>query len=102
MRLILTTQPAIYSDHLSAEAEQLLWLGTRNPDGQYRYSVDVLTQALGLFNEKLLQVCRATNTECVDLAAVMNGNEHYFYDDVHFNELGAHTVAELLASYLHR
>lgn len=100
VRLLLTTQPAIYSDHLSAEAMQLLWLGTRNPDGQYRYSVDVLMQALGLFNEKLLQVCRATDTECVDLAGTMNGDERYFYDDVHFNEPGARAVARLLADYL--
>ena len=30
----------------------------------------------------------------------MNGDERYFYDDVHFNELGAQTVAKLLADYL--
>lgn len=100
VRLLLTTQPAIYSDHLSEEAEHLLWLGTRHPAGQYRYRVDVLARALGLFNEKLLQVCRATDTECVDLAAAMNGDERYFYDDVHFNEQGARAVAALLADAL--
>ena len=30
----------------------------------------------------------------------MNGDERYFYDDVHFNEAGAQVVAELLADYL--
>jgi lysophospholipase L1-like esterase len=62
--------------------------------------VDVLARALNLFNKKLLQVCRATDSECVDLAAAMNGDERYFYDDVHFNEPGARVVAALLADYL--
>ena len=102
VRLILATQPAIWHESLSNEAERLLWLGyfgeVQLPSG--RYTMPVLTQGLALFNQKLLEVCRATGTECLDLAAALNGDEGAFYDDVHFNEQGAQKVADVLADYL--
>ncbi len=102
IRLILTTQPVIWNDHLSPEAEQLLWYGMTPPPEHSRYTPAALARAMDQFNERLLAVCRTTDTECIDLAAAINGDERYFYDDVHFNELGAQTVAKLLVEYLAR
>lgn len=96
LRLVLATQPAIYSDELSPEAADLLWFGMQ-AGGERRYSVDVMMTALNLFNARLLATCRAGGAVCVDLAAEMSGVERYFYDDVHFNEAGARAVAEVLA-----
>ncbi len=100
--LILTTQPVIWKDHLSPEAEQLLWFGMTPPPEHSRYTPAALARAMDQFNERLLAVCRTTDTECIDLADAINGDERYFYDDVHFNELGAQTVAKLLVEYLAR
>lgn len=101
-RIILITQPFIYSDMISEEAERLLWLGNlgdRNyPTG--RYTPSVLAEALDAFNERLLQVCATHQLDCLDLAKDMNGNEAYFYDDVHFNEAGSKYVAEQVSEYL--
>lgn len=102
VRLILVTQPAIWSDHLSEEGESLLWTGIYGdreaPSG--RYSPEVLIQAMRLFNRRVFDVCAVYGVECVDLAGPMSGNEMYFYDDVHFNELGSRVEAEYLAAYL--
>lgn len=98
VRLLLMTQPVIWSDHLSEDAKQRLWLGMRIPDG--RYEPHALLEAMNRFNQKLLDVSRETGTEYVDLASSMNGMEAYYYDEVHFTELGARVVADLLADYL--
>ncbi len=102
IRLILTTQPVAWSDHISGEAESLLWIGfygdKESPMG--RYSVKALAEAMNLFNERLLAVCKHYKVMCVDLASKMRGNERYFYDDAHFNELGSSKVAEILAAFL--
>ncbi len=65
-----------------------------------RYSPKILRDAMDQFNNRLLSVCAVYNIECIDLATEMNGNELFFYDDVHFNERGADKVAELVANYL--
>ena len=102
VRLILVTQPAIYSDELSDETQRLLWLGFRGnraaPDG--RYDPAVLAGGLDMFNQTLLNVCSAQKIDCIDLASSMNGDERYFYDDVHFNEAGSRHVAEQISAYL--
>ncbi|MGH7774854.1 MAG: SGNH/GDSL hydrolase family protein, partial [Candidatus Binatia bacterium] len=102
IHLILTTQPVAWSDHISGEAESLLWMGLygdkESPMG--RYSVKALAVAMNLFNQRLLAVCKHYKVMCVDLAGNMRGNERYFYDDAHFNELGSSKVAEILAAIL--
>jgi lysophospholipase L1-like esterase len=98
LRLILVTQPAIWHEELSPEIQQNLWLGFRGdfavPDG--RYSPTDLLQGLEQFNQVLLDICTQEKVECVDLTAEMNGQEKYFYDDIHFNVAGSDKVADLL------
>lgn len=102
IRLVLTTQPMVWSASTSDEMESLLWMGVtgdfRNPTG--RYTIEVLAEALGQFNERLLEVCADHDIECVDVAGAVSGNETLFYDDMHFNEVGSQAVAESLADYL--
>ncbi len=102
IRLIMTTQPVIYSDTISPQAESLLWMAYYGhiEDAIGRYSPKILRDAMDQFNNRLLSVCDIYNIECIDLATEMNGNELFFYDDVHFNERGASKVAELVANYL--
>lgn len=102
VRLIFATQPAVWHENLSPEMERLLWFGIRGdieqPDGRYT-PMDLLA-GLAQFNQTMLDFCREQGVECVDLAAEMNGQEAYFYDDVHFNKAGSAKVAELLGEYL--
>ena len=104
VRLILVTQPVVWHEEISPQMIDLLWFGHRgeleNPNG--RYAIPDLLWAITQFNQTLLDVCGRTQTECVDLAFVMNGHEPYFYDDVHFNEAGARAVADHLANYLQK
>ena len=103
-RLILATQPVLWSDRLSPEEENRLWLGGVGIflDAQVDtyYTARALRAAMDKYNRALLEACTHEGVECIDLSAEMSGNGKYFYDDVHFNEAGSHAVAEIIASYL--
>lgn len=100
--LVLVTQPVLWAEELSPAAERLLWLGyygeREAPAGRYRPAV--LLEGMTRFNERLLSVCREQELFCFDLASEMSGNESFFFDDVHFTELGSARAASLLADYL--
>jgi lysophospholipase L1-like esterase len=102
LRLILATQPVIWSDSLSQEAERLLWAGIYGDylDPKGRYEIDALATGMARYNRTLREVCARYGVECVDLAEQMNGVESYYYDDVHFTKLGSRKVAEIFAEYL--
>jgi len=104
IRLILVTQPAMWSHDLSAELEALLWFGGigdfQRETGVPYYSPAALAKGLRAYNERLLQICRSRGAECVDLASMLEKDTTVFYDDLHFNEHGARKVAAVLASYL--
>ena len=38
--------------------------------------------------------------ECIDLAKTLPKDTTVFYDDVHFNENGAHQMVQIVADYL--
>jgi lysophospholipase L1-like esterase len=102
VRLVLATQPVVWSGSLSARADSLLWMGLYgNYEGvKGRYTPEVLAEGMERYNAVVREVCASTGTECVDLAARMNGDERYFFDDVHFTELGARTVARIFAEHM--
>jgi lysophospholipase L1-like esterase len=102
VRLILATQPSIWHEPMSEESKRLLWMGVEGRWGEpeARFSVDVLMRGMALVNQRLLEVCAEQQVECVDLAGAMNGQEDFFFDDVHFTELGSRRVADLVVDYL--
>ena len=69
------------------------------PGNEY-YSTEVLAETMALYNGALLDVCRRRGAECVDLATALPRTPKIFYDDAHFTEFGAATVADHLAAYL--
>lgn len=104
VRVILMTQPALWHQGLSPELTKLLWLGgigdfQAHPGSRY-YSVDSLSLAIAKYNDTVLALCRELSIECVDLASQLPRNTDTFYDDVHFNEKGSRSVAEILARHL--
>jgi lysophospholipase L1-like esterase len=100
---VFVTQPALWREGLSPEELDLLWMGGlgRRGKGKRRYyAPEALAEGLRLFNERTLEVCRARRLLCVDLARWVPRDLSAFYDDLHFNEGGARTVARALAEAL--
>jgi lysophospholipase L1-like esterase len=95
VRLILMTQPVLWSDRLSPRAASLLWHGWTD-DGRF-WPVPTLRKAMDRFNAALIKVCQDTGTDYVDLVS-MSGDEAFFYDDCHFTEAGASEVARLITA----
>ena len=99
LRVILLTQPFMWGSELSQAERDLLWLGWSADEGSF-YSVEALATGLGVYNQRLLQICQQRQLECIDVAAALPKDTTVFYDDVHFNERGSALVAEEIAHYL--
>jgi hypothetical protein len=104
VRLLLVTQPTLWSKKLTADERKLLWAG--GPPfwalkfGATYYSAEALERAMQSYNESLREVCRARDVECVDAAARIEPTTANFYDDAHFTEEGSANIARLIADYL--
>jgi lysophospholipase L1-like esterase len=106
VRLVLMTQPVMWDREISNELEDLLWLGGvgdfMNGKADTYYSIDVLSKAMKQYNDNLLDICIERHIECIDLASMLPKNIGIFYDDVHFNESGAKSVASIVAQYFEK
>jgi len=99
LRIVYTTQPALWAKGLPQEAEALCWFGWLE-DGAC-LSIPALRDALDTYNAALQAVCDELGVLCVDLSA-MDGQPAYFYDDCHFSEAGARQVGRAVADALVR
>ncbi len=104
IRVVLMTQPTMWRPDLPESLRRLLWLGGvgdfASETGMPYYSVEVLEKGMRLYNETLLKICREKAVECFDLASVLRMDTTVFYDDLHFNDIGALQVSRILAEYL--
>jgi lysophospholipase L1-like esterase len=104
VRLIFVTQPALWDVSLPKNLNDLLWLGGvgnfQTEGGKQYYSVAALSKAMAAYNSTLVETCRQRQVECFDLAPLLPRDTSVFYDDVHFNENGARSVAAALTNYL--
>lgn len=102
--IVFMTQPGMWREDLPESLSELLWFGGignfQGQNGQPYYSVGALADAMGMYNETLLNVCEARAVDCLDLAPLIPKDLSSFYDDVHFNEQGARRVADALARFL--
>ncbi len=96
VRVVFTTQPALWRVDLDEENAALLWFG-KLADGRY-LSIERLRAGLDRYNGLLREVCRERGVELVDLS-VLDGDPAVFYDDAHFTETGADRLARLLADW---
>ncbi len=82
----------------------LIWMGGTDffhlKRGKPYYSAAALAEAMTIYNDALLDVCRKRGLECVDMAAMVPKTAQVFYDDAHFTDYGSAIVAERLAEYL--
>ncbi len=101
IKVLFTTQPMLWKAEMSPEEEKVLWLAQYNHKGIiYRLEPGTAARLLGTLNERLLKVCREKGYPYLDLSELIPHTLDIFYDDVHFNEKGAETVAELVRDAL--
>jgi hypothetical protein len=104
IRVVFLTQPTLWREDLTDVERRLLWaggIGHYEEEGAHRYySVRQLNQSMNRYNEKLMEVCRERNVECIDLAAALPRDTSVFYDDCHFNDSGSRKVAAVIAEYM--
>ncbi|PYN31186.1 MAG: hypothetical protein DMD98_17545 [Candidatus Rokuibacteriota bacterium] len=101
-RCVFLTQPTIWRSDLQADVEKLLLFGWVGPKFRPRgyVSVPELSRGMDSYNQVMLDVCRANNLECYDLAAALPKDASVFYDDAHFTENGARLVARSISRHL--
>ena len=101
-RLMFLTQPTLWQDKMEEPELHRLLAGGLGPNNEWceqkRYfSPAALARAMSLFNDMTLETCAARGLRCIDLARELPKKAVYFYDDMHFSELGARTVGEIVA-----
>jgi len=103
VRLIFMTQPTLWSSQNTAAEEDLLWLGGigdfQGSPGSPYYTSRALFEAMNAWNDVTLDVCAASEAECIDIAAAVPRDTTMFYDDVHFTEAGSLRIAEELSGW---
>lgn len=90
---LFATQPTMLTRAPGASELAVVW-GLNN--GTHSVVPAHFVDLLDTINQRLLATCAERGYACVDLAAVIPRGLHCFYDQVHFNEPDAKTVAEAL------
>ena len=70
-RVIFATQPSLWTDSMTTEAEDLLWMGRVGQYGEdvpaEYYTPRAMAGAMNAYNAALLEVCRERSLACIDL-----------------------------------
>jgi lysophospholipase L1-like esterase len=98
VRPLFLTQPTGANEGMPPEEEALLWQGRVSADEFLTPRAYV--ELLNSFNRALMDVCGEVGAEYLDVAANMDGDMKYYYDDAHFNVVGCKRLAELIATYV--
>ncbi|HTX19071.1 MAG TPA: SGNH/GDSL hydrolase family protein [Bacteroidota bacterium] len=98
IRPIFLTQPVLFD----TTAPWKVIVGADFSYGGKKGEISAATDAelLSCFNNTLASVCREEHAELFDLAGRIPHSDLYFYDTMHFTELGADTVSSLIAAYM--
>lgn len=99
-RTILMTQPTLWRDKMPKDEEDLLWFGCIDDNGWSCYTPNALQSGIEMYNQKVLEVCKYRNVECIDLTSALPKSTEVFADDVHFNEEGSRKVSQVIFEYM--
>ena len=95
--LVFATHPSTWNSKIDPGARDFHWL--RVYDG-VTYREDVMDAALERMNDVMRAVAAGDSLPLCDLARAIPKSREYFYDDCHFNRLGARTAGGELAKVL--
>jgi|CXWL01.1.fsa_nt_gi lysophospholipase L1-like esterase len=97
VRPVFVKQPMLWRSGLSPRTLSSMWLGMLQDDSFL--TVERLREGIDSFNQVLQKTCASLDVECIDTSA-LDGREEYYYDETHFNETGAHKLAEIVSDWL--
>ncbi|MBX7169150.1 MAG: SGNH/GDSL hydrolase family protein [Pirellulales bacterium] len=101
LRLVLVTQPTLWTDYLTPAAQQRLNLARVVPMRRPWSFLDAvpLADAFERYNEATLEVAQQQRIQACDAALALSGQEALFYDDYHLNEAGCAALGRVLADW---
>jgi hypothetical protein len=94
-QLLILTQPTLYRKDLPEDLQLLLW----SCSDEGAYTPEVLEKLMDAFNQRMRDVCRREDTDCLDLASLLPKDTTVFFDDCHFNLAGCERVAEVVVEF---
>lgn len=98
IKSVFLTQPAIYSDNMPAELDDLLWMTPGKCN--FKLSPGELAVLLDQFNDVLRKEAQMNEyVDIVDLSSLLPKDTTVFYDDYHFNNSGSAKIADILFDY---
>lgn len=99
--LVFITQPYLYKDIMTAQENNLLWMGGtgayQKEAGHAYYSAKALKQGMEMYNKALRSFCLRNNIPLAETEQIIPRDTSVFYDDCHFNENGARVFADYLS-----
>ncbi|MCS6935653.1 MAG: hypothetical protein NZM35_10985 [Chitinophagales bacterium] len=104
-RLVLVSQAYIYKDTMPDYENTMLWMGGKgdflNRQASAYYTTRALKEAAIAYNNALKIFCmQHRDVVWVDLDGALPKDTSVFYDDCHFNEMGAERAAHVMAEKL--
>jgi lysophospholipase L1-like esterase len=97
IRLVLMTQQSTWNGSNTSNLKEWQSMLCR---GEVRYREDLMDEALEAFNNQTRQAAQQYSVPLYDLASTMAKSREFFYDDVHFNNQGAHAAGLQLAALI--
>ncbi len=94
LRCIFLTQPTAYDPTIEPALKQRLWMTP--PNANFTLSLAEIAQFAHVYNRALLDVVRSQGGEACDVARILPPTTQYFFDDCHYNENGARTMAKAI------
>ncbi len=103
---VLVTQPMLWKEHMTEGERRHCYAGGFGAPGRWEdkrcpwYMLDALRAMLEAYNATMRAVCAERQVQCIDLAATLPRQITNFYDDFHFTQAGARSVAIFVANAL--
>ena len=104
--LVLATQGSLYRADLTTEEDNLLWFGAKDanpfgekPPSEY-YTAGAMARMLDAYNRATTDLCAKEHLACWITDDHVPKTTASYYDDVHLNISGSHTLAKSFAEFL--
>ena len=103
--VVVITQPSHFVDSVLGEAVRPNFASVfcKSDVGfmeRVRPSGGSMRRAMDAFNQVTREVAQSEGALLLDAAATMNGEERFFYDDVHTTQLGGDTLGQAVAQFI--
>jgi lysophospholipase L1-like esterase len=98
VQLLFLTQPTVHEN--TPANEQISGGGWWIGETRFKISAATWRRMLDRFNSTLMEVCRAQDAPCFDLASAIPSRPEYIFDLVHFTPEGDRLVAQKVCQFM--